>query len=492
MMSRSQQFFLLLLTAVFAMDAAAQGNGLPLRMQGVDQVSGLSAVTAATGGVVIGSDPSTMFADPSSLTALKALTVSAGSSYRMSEYGQAQQYSPLKYYSNFSLLMEGLTGTISRPAYDTVNHRPSTAADTVQRPFDAIGPNWTHHRNAVAPVEAFAALPFTVAGIRMTAGLGVSEYADLTWYFQNNNVLSPSILTPDPFNRTRPINDADSSSIPVQWYRMTQQRTGSIASYGVTLAAELSEQWSVGIGARVLDGSSDDTEDRLERGRLRFYQNFFRAESVYHHISRTGTSTYSGQEFTVSAAYRTKTIRLGASVRLPSTIDRSFTATQITDTTGAVRTVTISGKDAIALPLIFRGTLTLQLRENLTAGVSYEVRPYASAVYTNASGADSKPWISSNTAHVGMEFTATDWLTLRAGAQERTEVFEPQGNALSGVPVTSGIYSLGAGIHYGDVAFDLAYQYRRMNYVDTWASEVSVNSFAGRSVNASCTVALPW
>ena len=54
---------------------------------------------------------------------------------------QVQGYSPLKYYPNFSLLMEGLTGSIPNPGYsDSLGIIGFDPSDTVQRPHDKIGP----------------------------------------------------------------------------------------------------------------------------------------------------------------------------------------------------------------------------------------------------------------------------------------------------------------------------------------------------------------
>jgi hypothetical protein len=472
----------------------AQGFGGPLTMQGVDHRSPASAASAASGGTVLTVHPgiASMFAHPASLGRLSGPEISVGSISRRSSSAQEQRYSPLKYYSNFSLFMEGLTRDIPDPAYDTLNHVPATAADSVQRPFDRIGPDWDRTASGSTPLQLFAAVPLTIAGVKIGIGAGMTQYADLQYYFRNNNVLAPSMLSPELYVRTRPINDADSTSRPAQWFQQTMQRDGSITAYGLSLSMAMTDQWMLGVSGQILDGTSDDVEQRVERGRLRFFQNYFRAESVYQRITSIGTSSYSGTEFTVSTEWQTRSVLFGVSVILPSAVERSFTMRTTTDTTGAVRTVTAAGSDKIGLPVRARVALGLQLRENLEVGLEYEYHPYEKSEYTGAKGGTSRPWISSGSIHIGARYRAAEWLVLRAGAMEQSEVFEQTGNPLPGVPVSGSAYSAGISlIAYGAV-FDLGYRYQRSEYVDSWTSMVSINTFTGHSLAASCSYALPW
>ena len=99
-------------------------------------------------------------------------------------------------------------------------------------------------------------------------------------------------------------------------------------------------------------------------------------DSIYNRVFTTGTSDYSGQEFTFSGLYHSRYVTLGFSVKTPTTITRKFNTQIQTDTTGSSKIVNANGQDKTVIP--FRGTLGLSiaLRENLMFGAGYEIRPY--------------------------------------------------------------------------------------------------------------------
>ena len=489
-----QVIIVLALVLIDSHTAAAQGFGNPLTIQGMENITAPSAASRGAGGVTIAirNDISLMFLDPASLQTIDGARISLGGPQEYSSAQQTQQYAPLKYYSNFSLLMEGLTGYISNPDTTRTGVRYNNAGDSVQRPFDKIEPNWSRSKTASLPVQFFAAMPFMVEGMKLTVGAGAVRYASLNWYFQNNNVLSPSILSVKQSTVTIPVNNADSLAIPVKWYQSVQSREGSITGYGGAISLGISPGISVGISGMILGGSSDDKEERVDRGKIKFYSNYIKLDSVYNRSTATGTSDYSGQEFTLSGAYRSEHIALGFSVKPPTTITRKFHATVQSDTTGVSRVTTVSGQDKLLLP--FRGKVgfSIGLREGLTLGLEYEMRPYASAEYKKSGSPTTKPWLSSNLLHVGGEFTPLPWLALRLGVAEQAEVFEPVGAALESEPVGYSMYTIGAGVKYEGVLLNAAFEYASISYTDKWSNAVSINHEIRRSVIADVSYELPW
>ncbi len=484
----SQSTFVALLFLVVS-PLLGQGYDDPLTIQGLDRSTLHSAASRAAGGTTIGiqNDAGVMFLNPASLQSLKSIQVSLGGSLQYSKDEQIQLYAPLKYYSNFSLLMEGLTGHISDPHRVVSN---PDAGDTVQRPFDNLGPNWSRTKNRSVPVQFLLAVPFSLGDRRLTAGAGVVQYADLNHYYQNNNVLSPAIGSDRPVPTPLPRND--SLSLPVQWYQYLRSREGSIRGYGVSLAGSLTESISLGVSGMVLKGSTDDFEQHLGRGLLVFYTNYFRLDSVYNRVVRSGTSDYSGQEWTFSGIYRGRYVSVGFSVQPPLTISRSYSAVIQADTTGSSARTTINGEDK--LKLLWRGRIGITIApvQNLTLGLEYEIRSYASAVYTGADGSESSPWLSSSLLHVGVEYGALPWLALRAGVRGEAEVYEPAGNPIIGEPVTFSVYSAGCGINVEGVHVNIAYEYAPMRYEDTWQTNVNLNSDTRHTIIADLQYEIPW
>ncbi len=399
---------------------------------------------------------------------------------------QIQQYAPVKYYSNLSLLLEGLTGSIPDP--DT-SLGGATAADTVQRPFDAIGPNWSSSKNRARPLQVFLGMPFEFAGMRFVAGAGAVEYIDLNYSYQNNNVLSPSILSERPLPFPRPSNDANPTL--VQWSQRASTREGAVRGYGAALSTSLPEyNLSFGISGMILNGSSDDFDRIVGRGRLTFYTNYFRLEPDYGTVTRTGISEFSGREITLSAMYRSRAVLFGVNVRPPNTISRKYSGEVRAQGTTTSGTTIETVRDRIILP--WRGTAGISItpKAGFLLAIEYELRPYASADYKGVSGG-SHPWLSASLLRFGAAYDLLPWLVIRAGMRGQAEVFEPEGNPIPGEPVTYSIYSLGAGLSNFGFRLDVAYEYSVMKYQDVWGSAVSLNRTECHNVVVNLTYDIP-
>ena len=457
----------------------AQGYGQPLTMQGINHLSVTSTASRSAGGITTGiqNDISIMFSNPAMLQSLQSLQVTFGGLYQSWNAEQTQQWIPLRYLSNFSLLMEGLTDSLSDPIPDSDLSRALGPEDSIQRPYDSIKPNWARSKKYTFPLQAFLAVPFSVGGFSFVAGAGVVEYANLNYYFQNNNVLSPSIGSQRPYGIHLPgLND----TVYVKWSQYSQSREGSIWGYGSALSMAISNKFSIGFSGQILSGTSDDIETEVGRGRLRFGNNsqryYFVNDSVDYQVVKTGTSEYSGMELAVSAILKGKYVSISGVLKAPSTITRKYKTTSNIDSISLSISQTLNEEDEIFLP--WRGTigLSLAVREDLTFGLEYEFKPYSSATYKDAQGIESKPWLSSSVLHAGFIFTPQSWLTLRGGYFEQSEVFEPTGNPLIGDPVTYAVYSLGCGFLFGGIRLNIGYEYSLMKYQDLWQTNINLNS----------------
>jgi hypothetical protein len=488
----------------------AQAFGDPLTFQGLSHTTSQSAASRAAGGITFGmkNDVALMFLNPASLTTIQGLQFSIGGLQRYSYSKQNQYYSGIQGTSAFAPLMEGTTGSISDPDtnafYNGTKVTLRTQADSVQRPFDSIGPNWNMSKDKGLPIQFLAAVPFSLGGYQMVGGIGFVEYANLNWYYQNNNALSPSILS--VVNGTISSTGLDKTPYAAQWYQYYQQRDGSIYGYGGALSAVLSEKLSVGVSGMILKGSTDDLEVRVGRGRMLFFTSSLRLDRPgTTSFTKKGTSDYSGAEFSLSAEYTSRYFNVGFSVKPPTTITRSFSTAFSQDSVAAskmflskidsihvVTNKSFSGEDNIQLPL--RGTFGfgLRLRDNLRIGISYELRTYASAQYTASDGTTSNPWLSCSVLHIGGEYVAASWLTLRAGVSNYQEVYQPLTEGIRGEPVNYPIYALGCGVALGSARLNVTYEYSDMKYVDTWSNAVSINRQITNGVIASFSYELAW
>ncbi len=477
-----------LVTVLFARPLFAQGYGEALTFQGINNLIIPSAGARGEGGISIGvrQDIGLMFQNPATLHSISSIQVSVGGLYYSKDTKQVQQYAPVRYYSNLSLLLEGRTAQIPNPDTSLIGF---TAQDSVQRPYDNIGPNWSHSKNDNLPVQAFLAVPLSMKGFKLIAGIGAAKYADLDHYYQNNNVLSPGILSQRPLPTFRPTDD---NPLEAEWSQSIQSRTGSINGYGFALAGSIEKlNLSLGFSGMLLRGSSDDFEQQVGRGHLTFFSNAFRVDSVYSRITSTGSSDFSGQEFTLSGILGSKNVSIGFSLKPPSTITRSYSMRVATDTTGTPSFSTVRGEDKIKLP--WRGTVGFSLtpHENLMLGLEYEFRPYSKVKYVDSQGMETSPWLSASLFKVGAEYMITPWLALRGGLRGNAEVFQPVGDKINKEPVSYTVYSAGVGISFSGLRLNVAYENAVMKYQDVWASEISKNQENRNRVIADLSYEIP-
>ncbi|MFH0990595.1 MAG: hypothetical protein V1799_11330 [bacterium] len=498
------------LCLVLGQDAFAQGYDNPLSMQGLNRTTTPSVSSRAAGGTMLGikNDASLMFSNPAMLGSLQGLQLSLGGLQQSTYSKQDQRYGGIQSHSAFSPLVEGTTGLLSNPDttkfYGTTQVRVIDQSDSVQRPFDNLGPNWNRSKSNSAPVQAFLAAPFSLKDVRVVLGVGFVEYANLNWYYQNNNCFSPSVLS--VLNGTIATSGLNANPYLTQWYQYYQQRDGSIKGYGAALSVALSDQFSLGASGLILEGSTDDSEVRVGRGRMLFFTSSLRLDKQgMLSYAKTGTSDYSGKEFTLGGTYTGQSFTAGFSVKPPTVITRKFSSSSSLDSVTTVSklssrvdslhfrsTTSSSGEDKINLPLRASLGVSIAVRPDFTIGIEYEIRPYSSATYTDAGGQEINPWLSASLWHAGAQYRANSWLIVRGGVSENAEVFQPLSKAIRGEPIKYPVYSLGGEMNIASLRVNVTYEYSDMKFIDTWSNAVSINREIRNNLIASLSYQIPW
>lgn len=476
------------LVLVYGQIARPQAYNTPLSMQGLSHMTDPSVSSRAQGGITVTlkNDASLMFSNPAALQTLEGIQISIGGLLQYGRSEQTQQWYPSANYSMFSLVMAGLTASVPQPdtasaTYQNPNNRGYNALDTVPRPFDSFGPDWRHSRNDQLPLQFFAAMPISISGMKFAVGVGAVEYANLNRYYENNNMLSPDIGSYRSAVYYRPASDADANAIPVAWYQSISNRAGSIYGYGGAISASVSDQIDVGLSGMIIRGTTYDKELLRGRGILVMHRTFFGLYPSTMYEYDYGTSDYSGYEISVSGRYQSRTVTLGLAIKPPTTITRDYHLTQQIDTTGVLLTNPISGSDEMELPWRATVGIGVALQENVALSIEYEYLPYASSQYTQGS-TTSAPWLDGYKFKTGLEYRPKSWLALRAGYCKSTETFAPEGDYIGADPAASYVYSVGIGMRYLGIQFDIAYEYSKTNYDDLWATNVNRNTVTVQNV----------
>lgn len=466
----------------------AQYYNTPLTVQALNHSTLSSVSSRSLGGLTLfpRNDVSTMFSNPAALQTLDGIQISVGEILEYKQSEQSQRWYSLDWMSMFDLFMEGKTADLRAAVIDTTRITNPTHQDTVQR--NGRNPNWLRKKDQISPPQVFAALPFEMSGMKFTAGVGVVEYANMDYHYENRNA----------FNRNLDHISLPISTNPVpavaEWWGDSRTREGAIHGYGGALAVTLTEGLSVGVSGMYFSGTITDRQSRERYGQLQFFSKDFRyvatvSPSV---VVTNGTSEVSGLELTLSSVYRVRNLMLGFAINPPTKISRDFATTG--DSTYGTMTVALppdNGNDNLTLP--WRGSIGvgIALRSNVSVSVEYEYKPYGSADFEDKNGNVTKPWLDCSGFHFGVEYLPVDYLSIRFGQQSKSEVFEEQGNALYGDPITFVVYSAGVGIRVLDgLRLNLGYEYANMRYADNWNLNTNVNKDLRKTLFGSVSYTL--
>jgi long-subunit fatty acid transport protein len=476
----------------FASIAVAQPAARPLDIQGLDRFSITGIRSRAMGGTGVASadDASALFLNPAAL-ASSLFEIRAGGLLGTTRRQQTQEWVPMRPIPGLSVLFEGLTGTIKTP--DSLGRAglPLSAWSTLQKQYDNIQPNWNRNSSGTQPLSLVAAMPLALADMSVSAGIGVSQVINLDQYYQNNNSMSPYLgqERPDPQLITRR-ND----TLHVKWYQYSRNREGSV--YGITpgVSIALLPGLRAGGSATFLTGSSDDNEQRVERGHINIaisngVGSNFMVDTVYYAQTKAGTSSYRGTIFTFGLQFQQERYSIGVTIRPPMEITRTWDRDVASiDTTRKPFPIRIdslttrryheSGKDYVNFPLSYSLGIMLKPTDKWTIAFDYELRHLADVELTTASSSTVQhPWANTKGAmRLGAEYRASNLLALRGGYREDVQAFSPDGSAVIDEPARGGIYSVGAGLALGNIFIDLAYEYSILKYQDIYQSNVNYNT----------------
>lgn len=450
----------------------AQGAGVPLDLQGMNQMNAIGVRARGMGGlsVAAANDANAVFGNPALLTRLKNGEIRIAVQGTIERDQQTQEWVPNRIYPGLSLLMADQWAGVKDPDLSALS-ADAAQWEKLQKPLDAIGPNWKRTNNNAAPISVAAAMPLQWDEFTIAAGLGFSLTTDLNHYFRNNNVLDPLLGS----YRPQPIPVVlQGDTMRVQWSQYQTKREGQIYTMTPALALHYASL-SVGVSGMILSGTSDDFEQRLDRGRLTFIYNRFKVDSMQYLQTRSGASTYSGAGATVGAVWESEKISIGGQLILPMTVTRSSSYTTRTDTAGTVTSVASNGNTKLKMPLRWNIGLVLTPTKRWNIGFDYGITGFAKAEEQLPNGTTTTPWVGGGTYKIGAEFLAAPWLPLRAGYRVEVLPFSPAGSAIIDEPARASVMSAGVGVRMWDMMLEFAYEYTVLKYQDLWQSNINNN-----------------
>lgn len=479
---RILNLILLFLVTAIVPNIIAQHRGDNLSFQGLSERNDFSAKALAMGSSLTSmhGDLSALYYNPAGLAKIKDLQFSISSNYMYKQWRENQIYRPDRYFVTLPFYLEGLyipdpanNGKWDYQVFQDTNYNyfvkePQLGVD----PYSKEAADWNNNKNNFGLTNISAALPFQIQDHHFTAAISFHRNNNVYDFDKNDTYLDPHIGYlgyPGDITRVNGIYTMD-----LRWSRFLRQRFGSLNYITSGIAYQVSEELMVGIGSSIMWGKSNDYQSLIRVGDF-LLSNQQRFTFTYKDISsfKTETSKYSSTNFNLSAILDLERVRLGLKIDLPYTLKREWNFTQ-TRVDSLVIIETSNGTDKFKVPAVYNVGISFQPVDDFTIAFDYEIAPFSKGEYER-SAVDStfNKWKNRNTLRFGIEYKASNFLTLMTGYQNIPQVFIPDGAAIKDKGPDANTYSIGASIILFLGRIDLAYEMRILKYYDSYFSNTN-------------------
>jgi hypothetical protein len=457
----------------------AQNRGNNLSFQGFFHQTEPGVKAMAMGGAYLANtgDAVSVFYNPAGISELTGLSFSIAGNSHAQLWRENQDYRPNRIYWTMAFYFEGLY--VPDPANNGVDDY-ILAQDTnyvIQDPVTGLEPyseeaaDWQKQLDKIGLNNVVLAYPFAFAGQKFAIGAAY-RYHRILDFDRNDSYLDPHIGYDEYGVMPRVVTGVDTFS----WSRFTRDREGDMTSLNGALTYEFNENLKIGLGASYRTGESTDFQSLERVGYFEIESNNvfrFSYDTVNTYIS--GSSEFSAMQMDLGIIYKFDRVSFGVTYKLPYTMTREWKNTETFSDTSGTTTNNLSGKDEIELP----GTLSIGARftpvEWFTFAADYQFTPYSKAKFNYSWENDTqREWVDQHILKFGTELRVWDFLSFMAGYRDVPATFVPDGAAIKDSGPSAKGYTLGASINLNKFGrIDLAYEYRRLRYYDSYFSNTN-------------------
>ena len=477
-----QTAFLLTIVLLFSLPAKfyAQHRGDNLSFQGLYSPVDIGGKALAMGGAYtsMSGDVNSLFWNPAGLYGVNHFQITASANYNSNLWRESQQYRPDRMFVTLPFYLEGLyvpdpknNGQWDYYLADSTQYNVSLPV-MGKDPYSKDAANWQRTENNFKLNNFALAAPLKLFKQDLVVSLGYNVQYNIQDYDRNNSYLSPT-LGDYLYGEATPVNGVD--TLVVKWYNYERQRTGNIYNGSGAIAYQLTDYLNVGIKAKVIWGQTDDQLSLNRVGEFHLItQNKFKFWYVLDNNLTTGTSKYSGVNYTLGAILNLNRFSFGVNIDLPYTLERKWDYTTThTDTTG-ISSLHTSGTDKFKYPAIFTFGLHFMPSDQFLFSIDYQTAPFSKATFELASNDTTfRQWVNQNSLRFGVEFKASKLISLLAGYRSISVPFVPDGAALADRGPSSDSYTAGVSLNVFGGRVDVAYEIRILKYYDQYLSNTN-------------------
>ncbi len=470
------------LSLIFTCFVFPQHRGDNLGYQGISFQNEGSVKASGMGGAYtsISGDINSLFYNPAGLSTIKKIqiTVSANSFNKL--WRENQEYRPNRYFVTLPFYLEGLyvpdPQNNGRWDYELAQdssyyvNPPLMGKD----PFSAEAADWQKERSQFGFNSAAAALPLNINGKSLVVSLGYNRN-EVANFDRNDTYLSPDLGYTFYNGDITRVSGTD--TLTVQWSNYLRSRFGSFNNFLGAVAYQMNEYLEVGARAKFIWGTLDDLQSLVRVGSFDLAdQNKFRF--AYQNVESTtsGTSDFSGTNFSLGAILNLDRFRVGTNLNLPYTLERKWDYVINYSDSMSSSSKNLSGTDKLKMPLSYSLGVSFTPIDEFTISFDYEYNPYKNAEF-NFAGKDStfRQWPNQKIIRMGLEYKPFKFLSLMAGYRNIPQPFIPDGAAVRDAGPDAVSYTFGVSVDVVYGRLDVSYELRRLKYYDSYYSNTNYN-----------------
>lgn len=492
-----------IITLLFAMNIAiiAQYRGENLFFQGLNEVNATGVKSAAMGGADVANtgDLSSIFSNPAGLADISSYKISFSANNYEKQWWENQDYRPNRQFTNLSFILDGLM--IPDPANNGMLDHEAFLADSnyyVADPqlgldeFSDEAAIWKNTESDFILNNISVAVPFSVSDMSFVISGAYSQQNNILDYDRNTTFLDPHIGSNGYGDLEDRVTSAE-DSLRVNWYDYRRAKNGDIKQITAALSSQVTDYLNLGFGVNIKNGESDDYYSLNKVGYFDLMEsanNFvFSYDTLNTSIS--GTSTYSGMNFSIGATFKLNRINIGLRINTPYTLEKEWDySTTVADNDTSSLT-NLTGTDELELPMTYAIGISFNPIDDLKIAFDLENANYSKAEF-NLANPDStiNSWADQTIIRIGAEYKIHEYLTLLAGYRNKTELFIPDGAAIKDKGPNARTYTFGLSLDLDIARLDLAYEMRSMKYYDSYFSNTNYNTQTYSNLLIGCTVSL--
>lgn len=493
-----QILFLILVSSSFLF---SQRRGEDQLFQGLNELNINSAGIAAMGGasLALSGDVNYLNYNPAGLASISDIKISYTANNYETKLWENQDYRPNRQFTNLSFILDGLyipnpenNGKYDYDAFFDDSTYIVSDPELGLDPFSEDASNWKKSKSDFVFNNFNIAVPLTLFETPIVLSAGYSKKNNIFDYDRNTTYLDPHI----GYNGYGDIEERVTSAedtVTVNWFDYKRMKTGEIMKITAGVSASVLDFLDFGFSVNILNGESDDYYALNKIGYFDLLEsaNSFKFSYDYNYMSKEGKSDYSATNFTFGAVINLNRIKLGLTLKTPYTLTRDWEYTQIENHFDSVSTQNFSGTDEVEYPFGYAVGLSFNPIDDLTLAVDFEKNNYSNAKFkiTSVDSSDYK-WSDQIIIRVGSQYKLTDYIHLMLGYRSDTQDFIPDGAAIKDYGPINKSYSAGISLLFEPIQLDIAYEYSRLRYYDSYFSNTNYNTKRKSNLLMSFTINL--